>query len=673
MNFLQAMLRTYNKALEQGIVDAGNDSMKPSILPLYHSNRRSSTGEDIVELTVDDMGCFLHGRFLNKNEFTNFPISENSLVRTSKPFPHPLCDELSYLAEFDSVKAANKDEADKHELYLQELEKLKKYADKSFNNDFLAIYRYINNNTIKKDVVETIKKGRNGVEYELCYGELKWKELVNKKEKQKKMNLEKLFITFAVEHARGIKTISQNKQFHQFYINYVQQQNISKKQEQCDVTGEHMYCIIRHRGVIGNAKLIGISNHVENYIGSQFKEGGQIFHIGYETSQKVHNMLKYLLDNGNYNYYLGGGAYVVSWMTDILSCGGAPLLSSGQSNSAVEESFEPDFGEEIDARPDKAVLEEVNMGMSRSHGIVQYFAGIKDIPKLDNDNRFCVLILEKVNNGRLAVKYFRSFACSDIQQRAENWYNSTQWPKWSAQSKKMFLDAPSINRVVNFLCGAENDKGILTCSKQTDKLRQNTLERLLLCILEGKILPEDMKSRAFYKLQNRNSFKKQWQQALTLGCVIIKKYNWDRSRQILNEKGEIIPMDNRSFAYGRLLAVYDKLENDAMAVKNQLTEDKKASDTRVTNAARFWSAMIHRPLKTAAILESRTKYYQNALAKNRTTTGLKIYYDKIRQDIYNEIAKFETDEIVRQRPANEDFVLGYYYQQQLLYKKKSEQ
>lgn len=182
----------------------------------------------------------------------------------------------------------------------------------------------------------------------------------------------------------------------------------------------------------------------------------------------------------------------------------------------------------------------------------------------------------------------------------------------------------------------------------------------------------------FFKLQNRQSFKKQWRRALQLGCVLFKKHLYDNGTYIIDEEGVIQEMDDRSFAYGRLLAVYDKLETDALNTKKESeAQDKKddikkdkADGSRVTNAARLWSAMIHRPLQTAAILERQTKYYQNALAKNNM--GAKVYYDKLRQALYSQIMELEKNNVSRTRPADENFVLGYYYQQKDFYRKKEQ-
>lgn len=127
-------------------------------------------------------------------------------------------------------------------------------------------------------------------------------------------------------------------------------------------------------------------------------------------------------------------------------------------------------------------------------------------------------------------------------------------------------------------------------------------------------------------------------------------------------------MDKRSFAYGRLLAAYEKLEEDALVDKQIKQSEKTEEATRVTNAERFWTAMIQRPLQTAALLETRTKYYRNSLGQKNK--GRSVFYAKLFTQLYNEIRAYEVDSMSGKKSANEDFILGYYYQQQQFYTPK---
>ena len=129
-------------------------------------------------------------------------------------------------------------------------------------------------------------------------------------------------------------------------------------------------------------------------------------------------------------------------------------------------------------------------------------------------------------------------------------------------------------------------------------------------------------------------------------------------------------MDKRSFAYGRLLSVYEKMETAALESKSGGEEKKKEnSNLRVTNAARLWSSMIHRPYRTIPILEERTQYCKAILSKQKP--GYKVYFEKLLAELYTEIMEYEGDG-QHEKTANSDFILGYYYQQQQFYTKKDE-
>ena len=664
MNLLQALLQTYNAAEEAGLVDVWKES-EPMLLPLYHSSRQSR-GEDIVQLTISRDGMFLQGRFLTKGEYTVFPVSEGSLIRTANDCPHLLCDEFSYLAPVEKKKGT------RHSLYMKQLQELWEYEQCHRNDDFQSIYTYLMSGTVRRDVLRTVQICCGEQAYDVEGDVVSWQEEEKGKSKTRQISLEDLFITFAVEHNDGAVSVSQNRELHRFFIDYVQYTNCDKPVETCDVSGLPMYCVSSHRGVVGTAKLIGISNHKEAYIG-RFTKGEQVFHLGYETSQRIHNMLKYLLDTKRYSEYIGGGANVVSWMTGDLPLGGAPIMKD------MEEEEKDDILESVvmgevaaEPVPIRRTEEEVLHGKD-SKTIAQYFAGKKDAGEEIFDNYFCVLVLEKVNNGRMAVKYFRAFPKADIKQRAEAWYESMKWPGWSAKKKAFVLKTPSVYSVVHFLYGQETEKGIICAN---DKVRRAAIERLLPCILERKPLPADMMRTAFFRLTNRQSYRKYWPQALLMGCGIIKKYYWDHEMwdqkiPVLNDKGAILRMDKRSFAYGRLLSVYEKMETAALESKNGGEEKKKEnSNLRVTNAARLWSSMIHRPYQTISILEERTQYCKAILSKQKP--GYKVYFEKILAELYTEIMEYEGDGQHHEKTANSDFILGYYYQQQQFYKKKDE-
>ena len=162
MNLLQALLTTYNRAVENHLVDVVQDEKIASILPLYHSNKRSTSGEDILEITLDEAGEFLTGRFLPKDAYVVYPVTQSSIIRTVNPAPHPVCDNLNYLSKPLSgitcklAKAWN----EKYTLYMKQLGQIKHFSEHHPNSDFNAIYQYIAKTDIMQDVIGVIKNSR---------------------------------------------------------------------------------------------------------------------------------------------------------------------------------------------------------------------------------------------------------------------------------------------------------------------------------------------------------------------------------------------------------------------------------------------------------------------------------------------------------------------------------
>lgn len=655
MNLLKVLLTTYDQALKRGIVDNSDNMKEPNLLPLYHSNKKSATGKDIFVITLNEEGRLINGDYLAQNEYIVFPVTEGSINRTTNAAPHPICDEVSYLVSDGSKKGI-----EKNRLYFEVQDEIKAFLQQhnKQNIAFEAIYRYVRGNTLLEDIANNVTQGQ-------AYT-LEGSTVIYETEgKVTKVDLAKLFITFEIAYAdKGIITVSQDKELHQLYIEYVTAQNEAQsEQEYCDIAGKKMYCISTHRGLVGKAKLISISNHKDTYFG-RFTDGEQIIHIGYETSQKIHNMLKFLLDSDKYKYYLGENSYCVSWLSYDLLAAQAPFFEDQEVNSANDDDYD-DYDNDYD---DNANDEEAPNNSS-NHGdifiehlvpaINKYFAGEGMRETDDRDKYFCVLIIEKSSNGRMSVKYFQSFVISDIKERVQQWYIDLAWPYWDVENQTRIMQAPSLRKLINYTYGEEGDKGIVCQQKQV--VRKN-LERLLPCVLTGRPLPGDFFQTAVNRLKNRESYDKFWDAALNRCCSIIKKHKADKGYQVFDEKGALRMENSRSFLYGRLLATYEKLEMDAMSSNSK-------SEGRITNAERLWSAMQSRPLQIATLLQRKSMPYQNSLKKRKY--GLQIMYSNLLTEIYNGIREAEAGSTsVARAVLKEDFILGYYAQKQLFYTKK---
>lgn len=643
MSLMNALLETYDFALDSGLVDNPKlGSSELTLLPVYHSNKKSSGGKDIFEITIDKNSNAIDGRFLDKDKMIIFPITEDSIIRSgTKVAPHAISDELSYLAK-------NID-PNKNKEYLKGIKELLDYEKTHSYKNFRIIGEYIIKNTILEDF---LKFHLGNTEYfideksKLHYEKLQ----ANGKVKEQIIDLGKIFITFKIEKEfSGDITLTRDVGLHDFYIDYVRNKNYHNKElSYCDVTGNLDYCVTKHRGIIGNAKLISISNNDETYYG-RFKSGEDVYHMSYETSQRIHNMLKYLIENKNHARYIGEGTYIINWLSQDLQKGGVELLSGIEG-----ENFEDEEEKSMDV-----------LGGRVSHSLGKYFLGEDEAFSGKRD--FYVLIIEKISNGRVSIKYFRRLSRSEAYKRVMDWYKTTNWKFYDYNLQKTVKKSPSLYQIVNFIYGQENSKGYLACENK--QLSRSAIERLIPCIIDSQKLPKDVSKTTFYRLSNKQSYKKSWNKALHIGCSLIKKHKNDYEKCVINADkiSEVKELqESRSFYYGKLMAIYEKIELDAIRGRGTAADSGKAQ--RITNADRLWSSMIRTPERTRFILESKIKPYTNMLKKNNP--GWYVFYDKLITEITLELIRLNESNNKVNGSLNEDFILGYYYQKNALYQKR---
>ena len=642
MSVLRALYETYNAALDANLVDKTEDiNQQTIILPLYHSNKRSN-GNDIVQITITNEGQFIKADWVPKDEYIIFPVTESSIIRSSGPAPHPLCDELSYLS-----KEINKN---KHELYLQEIKSWRDFEEREhINKTFKAIYSYITKETILDDVIKGLFRitdyfidNKNIVHYfteNTCKNE--WKPA-------------KIFITFLVEHKDALQknlSVTTDQQLHSNYIKYVRTVNMDRPKKYCNISNELTYCAKSHRGIMGNSKLISISNNNETYYG-RFNTGDEVIRIGFETSQKLHLMLKFFLENNNNSRWIGENSYLVNWFSDDIS------NSDGLQLTGAITTYEDD---ELDLELDED--ENVSLGGNISKNLNDYLTGSERYD--ESNSKFYVMIIDKISNGRVSIKYFRELYRSDLYKRVEAWYHSTKWGFYSARQKEIVQQSPSIYTIADYILGTETEeKNRTTVVCNNKKMRVKTIERLIPCIIDGKKIPLDLVNRMFNNLCKRSSYGKTWSSIVQVGCSLLKKYKLDY--KLKDEVKEMLEENNkdRSYLYGRLLAIYEKLEADT------LYSGTNEVGNRSTNAERLWTAYTKTPARTLMILEEKIRPYKERLQKGKPSSY--IYYERLIGKIINDLSGNENFDNEKNNPLNEDFVFGYYAQKQDLYKKKSE-
>lgn len=658
MSILTSLYETYLQAEDSGLVDLiSNDPEVPTLLPIYHNSKKSSNGKDIIEILIDEDGKFINAKWLEKGQAIIFPITENSIKRAGRVIaPHALADEMSYSSQqLDSSK---------YDAFVKGLAEWVGYAKDNDPNKFLeAIYKYISTTDILSDVVSSIF----GCKYYV--NDKSEVELTDSSGEKMTANFSKVMLTFKVENRNPLEpnlSVTSNKSLHQNYVRFVEATNKDKDLNLCDVTGFEKYCTDKHPGLLGTPKLVSVSNNKETYFG-RFRDGTEIVHIGYDTSQKIHLMVKYLLENKPNKRNLGDSSILLTWFSDdINNSEGLNIMSS--ISEIIAEDVVDDDNDDDDVYE---VASSDQLGGEISSALNDYLTG-KQVD-INPNSMFFVLILDKSSNGRISIKYFRKLPKSDLYERVSKWYNHTSWTVSRKHGK--YKRTPPLFMLIDAVYGQEGSEGknrqnrLITRNK---KLRASSLERLLPCIIDGKRFPKDMKKKMLNNLYKRNSYDDTWSTIVEISCSIFKKAEseegkWKEGKEMLDINNE-----NRSYLFGRLLALFEKAEHDAMSKRNDSNSNPdgsgSSSSQRSTNAQRLWTAFTQNPERTRMTLETKMRPYWDRLQKS--SPGMYTYYQKMLQEITDKLAKNSMNDSNRNRPLDEQFIYGYYGQRQDFFTKK---
>lgn len=113
---------------------------------------------------------------------------------------------------------------------------------------------------------------------------------------------------------------------------------------------------------------------------------------------------------------------------------------------------------------------------------------------------------------------------------------------------------------------------------------------------------------------------------------------------------------DRSYQYGRLLAIMEKAERD--------TYD--SDEKREPNAMRLQSIFVQRPQNaTANIMEQLKRAYYPQLRP-----GSRVFYDRLIGEIMNEISECKEN---WNAPLEDTYLMGYYLQKRELYQTKEKE
>lgn len=394
----------------------------------------------------------------------------------------------------------------------------------------------------------------------------------------------------------------------------------------CYILGKELPTTKKHlKGISPNSSSTGVlisANDTSNFTyRGRFNDGGEeALTVSFIASSKAHNALKWLISNDGEQIY---NRTFLCWNPKGKTV--PNLLTSMVSDMSKEKPTPTNYREIL------------------SKKIMSYKAVFSP-----NDETV-LTIFQAANKGRLSISYYSEMKAFDFLDRLEYWDESC-----SFISSKFGVYSPNLQDIVSSAFGTLRTNGESQSIETDKKISAQATQRLLMCRLEKSPFPSDIMKNAVNKCSKLQLFERNnRERQLFTTCAIIKKYKYDRFKEEYSMALEP-EKKNRSYQFGRLLAVTEKAEKD--------TYDN--NEKRETNAIRLQSLFVKRPLyATNLIIEQlKSAYYP------KLPVGSKNYYEKLIGEIMLQISDCSdgTD-----KPLTEDYLMGYYLQKNALYTKKN--
>ena len=628
MSWLEKCYETYENCQQEiGIQKFQAEGDKRSyvpLLPVAHTTQLVN-----IEVELDQNGDFQDARLLAKDEQTTIiPCTEESSARTSGIVPHPLVDKLQYIAaDYPAYGGTKKSGWNLYHTQLQDWCS-SPYADAKV----CAVLRFLEKGCLVASLVQ------KHILFLDENGKMPTKWTGNKDEKPKILETlasadqTESFVRFRV----GGIDLAQDEAVRGSFIHYYEMKQ--QRVDYCTVQGKQMAVStlspykIRNPG--DRAKLIS-SNDSTNYTyRGRFVTAEQALSIGYETTQKAHSALRWLISKQGCS---NGDQTVVVWGTK-----GEPIPDITADSMDLGDDFAAAFAQLGQPQLPPATESEY---AERFNKAIQGYG-----KALDEKANTVVMILDSATQGRLSIRYYRELAGSELMKNITDWHRNFAWklnyrsapesaepgqkPKWKRVS---FWGAPSPADIAKAAYGEKADKKII----------QQTVERLVPCITEGKYLPRDLMLSAVHRATAGIGLEpREYQKTCGIACALIcGYYHRNKKEDFVMTDGKYVDetIDDRSYLFGRILACAEQIERRVQS---------QTGETRPTNAERLRLVFVQRPAKTTALLQQKLTPYLNRMRANGVSR------DKRYSTLQELVGRLGAEKYTN-KPLDELYLLGY--------------
>lgn len=633
MGLFQNLLETYEKcSAAVGIVQTdadGSANEKKTLLPIGHMTFKSE-----ICVGIDAFGGFVSASRDGKETTIIIPCTESSSGRSSGIAAHPLCDQLDYVSGTNDEKT---------NAYLSGLN-----AWKDDVAELNAVYTYISGKTILRDLKNYGIFKDN--EYQTETNENAERELDYEK-------IRKLGVRFTVQNDGSRVNVWESRELRDAWIQHIIDGGNCETPVFDYLSGQTVASIAaQHPKNInsrtGNAKLLSCNDTSEFTFRGRFTKQDDAVIIDYVQSQKMHQVLRWLI--ANYGYAVDSQV-IVTWGVDS----NTEVKAKAQDNSF-------DLFEDMEAaQTDADVLSQAGSQIysdyaGKLNNLLQGYGNANSIKQ--HSRKICVAAFDAATTGRMGLVFYQELPENTYLERIVNWHKDTSyfltaWKKEKDERGKdksvpvRYIGAPSYDDIVFAVYGRSHG------DKAYDILKKKTRKQLLECMFGDFAFPKSMVEMAANRASRPMSFtdsngrfnENDWERSISITCALVRKLYKQQKEEIQLELET--GRRDRDYLFGRLLSVADRLECTAL-----YKADKQ--DTRATNATRLMNAFQVKPFATWGLLYQQLTPYINQL----NGAG---YYQSLIDSI---MVLFRDGDFENNAPLSPLYLLGYSAQNRALTK-----
>lgn len=644
MGFWQQLVDSY---------DQNADALKRKY-PL--STTSISNNSDIIAvIVINGDGNFVRADKIEKNTKATkkgpgnplvnikFPVTEESMGRSSGISPHPVFDQYGYL----------KGDGKKYDDYIAQL---KDFSDSEFATEQIkAIYQYVSKGAIADDLSNWNKENSKSPINVKDKTNIIFQVEIRDNQQTRVWEDDTLFSSWHLYYMAQKGKLSERKKRADDVLTSKKKLSVDEKKKLREysklndkvaldyVTGEEQLAAISHPKKIsnasGNSKLVSDNDKTNYTFRGKFSDSSEAVFIGYETSQKAHQFLRYLINDRGH----GCGEQVILSFTVGST---EKLLPPPIEDKSIWDTLKNNSAQ---TENDIQINLRAETGFDYAEALRNSLGGFGYGQALKQHAKTAVIVLDAATTGRLSVTFYRELDRSEYLERVAGWHSSCKWHQkfWDEVKEKYvpYIGAPSVDKIIEAVHGKPRGGK----DESYTKIKKAARERLLRCIFDGAFLPTDYVVAAIQRASNplgitKNSKfnRKGFEQILATTCALVRKDHRQRKKEGYKLNIEFDRTD-RDYLYGRLLGAADKLEEYALRKQGTLREN--------TSAIRYMQAFAQRPYRTWHTIHG----------------CLNPYIQKVKGSFaFDEIqavsGMFVPGDYEKDDPLNGSFLIGYYHE-----------